>query len=192
MSLRNGLLIAAGLFLTWAGTVAAQPSPLASVDPFIGTQDMGHCYPGATVPFGFVQLSPDTDTADYSLDGRTYNPDVYRYCAGYQYGDSTIVGFSHTHFHGTGHADLGDVLLVPQVGPVARLLQAWNGLCAHDWEPASGTDGGLILKRWWDGTGMWRFGEVSYLELLPDAEPALRRRAATDPNFPARLTKADQ
>lgn len=118
MSPRNGLLIAAGLFLTWAGTVAAQPSPLASVDPFIGTQDMGHCYPGATVPFGFVQLSPDTDTADYSLDGRTYNPDVYRYCAGYQYGDSTIVGFSHTHFHGTGHADLGDVLLVPQVGPL--------------------------------------------------------------------------
>jgi putative alpha-1,2-mannosidase len=42
---------------------------------------MGHCYPGATVPFGLVQLSPDTETADYSRDGKTYDPAVYRYCA---------------------------------------------------------------------------------------------------------------
>lgn len=99
-----------------AAPAAAQPLRAADVDPFIGTQDMGHCYPGATVPFGFVQLSPDTDTADYSRDGQSYDPAAYRYCAGYQYGDSTIVGFSHTHFHGTGHSDLGDVLLMPQVG----------------------------------------------------------------------------
>ena len=70
---------------------------------------MGHTYPGATVPFGMVQLSPDTDTLLYSY-GQGYNPAVYRYCAGYQYDDPTIVGFSHTHFHGTGHADLGDLL----------------------------------------------------------------------------------
>ncbi len=93
-------------------------SSTSFVDPFIGTKGMGHCYPGATVPFGFVQLSPDTDTADYSLDGKTYNKNVYRYCAGYQYDDPTIVGFSHTHLHGTGHSDLGDVLLMPTVGPV--------------------------------------------------------------------------
>ncbi len=78
---------------------------------------MGHTFPGAAAPFGLVQLSPETDTVRYSYDG-TYNPGVYRYCAGYQYGDSTIVGFSHTHMSGTGHSDLGDVLLMPTVGPV--------------------------------------------------------------------------
>jgi len=85
------------------------------VNPFIGTQEMGHTFPGAVVPFGFVQLSPDTDTIPFSTGGK-YNPDVYRYCAGYQYNDPTIVGFSHTHFSGTGHSDLGDILLMPAAG----------------------------------------------------------------------------
>jgi predicted alpha-1,2-mannosidase len=85
------------------------------VDPMIGTAKMGHTYPGATVPFGSIQLSPDTDTIPYSVDGH-YNPDVYKYCAGYQYDDKTIVGFSHTHFSGTGHSDLGDFLIMPTVG----------------------------------------------------------------------------
>ncbi|AMR31173.1 sugar hydrolase [Mucilaginibacter sp. PAMC 26640] len=85
------------------------------VKPIIGTQRMGHTYPGATVPFGMVQLSPETDTASYELNGK-YNPDVYKYCAGYQYDDKTIVGFSHTHFSGTGHSDLGDFLIMPTVG----------------------------------------------------------------------------
>jgi predicted alpha-1,2-mannosidase len=85
------------------------------VDPMIGTAKMGHTYPGATVPFGSVQLSPDTDTIPYAVDGH-YNPDVYKYCAGYQYDDKTIVGFSHTHFSGTGHSDLGDFLIMPTVG----------------------------------------------------------------------------
>jgi predicted alpha-1,2-mannosidase len=85
------------------------------VNPIIGTQRMGHTYPGATVPFGMVQLSPETDTAGYELNGK-YNPDVYKYCAGYQYDDKTIVGFSHTHFSGTGHSDLGDFLIMPTVG----------------------------------------------------------------------------
>jgi len=85
------------------------------VNPVIGTQRMGHTYPGATVPFGMVQLSPETDTAGYELNGK-YNPDVYKYCAGYQYDDKTIVGFSHTHFSGTGHSDLGDFLIMPTVG----------------------------------------------------------------------------
>ena len=85
------------------------------VDPFIGTEEMGHTFPGAAVPFGMVQLSPETDTIQYSVNGK-YNPEVYRYCAGYQYRDSTIVGFSHTHFSGTGHSDLGDFLLMPTVG----------------------------------------------------------------------------
>ncbi|MDT0651058.1 GH92 family glycosyl hydrolase [Autumnicola edwardsiae] len=85
------------------------------VDPFIGTAKMGHTYPGATVPFGSIQLSPDTDTIPYAVDGK-YNPDVYKYCAGYQYDDETIVGFSHTHFSGTGHSDLGDFLIMPTTG----------------------------------------------------------------------------
>ena len=65
------------------------------VNPFIGTNDMGHTFPGAVVPFGMVQLSPETDTVWYSY-GNGYNPEVYRYCAGYQYNDKTIVG-SVTH-----------------------------------------------------------------------------------------------
>jgi len=85
------------------------------VRPIIGTQRMGHVFPGATVPFGAVQLSPETDTVGYELNGK-YNPDVYKYCAGYQYDDKTIVGFSHTHFSGTGHSDLGDFLIMPTVG----------------------------------------------------------------------------
>jgi predicted alpha-1,2-mannosidase len=85
------------------------------VKPIIGTQRMGHVYPGATVPYGMVQLSPETDTPSYELNGK-YNPDVYKYCAGYQYDDKTIVGFSHTHFSGTGHSDLGDFLIMPSVG----------------------------------------------------------------------------
>lgn len=89
--------------------------PLKHVDPMIGTQRMGHVYPGATVPFGMVQLSPDTDTIHYAVDGK-YNPEVYSTCSGYQYDDSTIVGFSHTHFSGTGHSDLGDILLMPTTG----------------------------------------------------------------------------
>lgn len=85
------------------------------VNPLIGTQKMGHTYPGATVPFGAVQLSPDTDEQPYLIGGK-YNPETYRYCAGYQYDDKTIVGFSHTHFSGTGHSDLGDFLIMPTVG----------------------------------------------------------------------------
>ncbi|OIV41394.1 GH92 family glycosyl hydrolase [Flavobacterium johnsoniae] len=85
------------------------------VDPMIGTAKMGHTYPGATVPFGSVQLSPETDTIAYSVNGK-YNGDVYKYCAGYQYEDKTIVGFSHTHFSGTGHSDLGDFLIMPTTG----------------------------------------------------------------------------
>lgn len=104
------------LLFVAASAMAQQPENLVKyVKPIIGTQRMGHTYPGATVPFGMVQLSPDTDTIPYELNGK-YNPDVYKYCAGYQYDDATIVGFSHTHFSGTGHSDLGDFLIMPTVG----------------------------------------------------------------------------
>lgn len=96
------------------------------VNPLIGTHKMGHTYPGATVPFGMVQLSPDTDTLFYEHQGK-YNGPVYKYCAGYQYDDPTIVGFSHTHFSGTGHSDLGDILVMPTEG----LLQLNPGTEDH-------------------------------------------------------------
>ncbi|MFL6466824.1 MAG: glycoside hydrolase family 92 protein, partial [Pyrinomonadaceae bacterium] len=54
------------------------------VNPLIGTQRMGHTFPGATVPFGSVQLSPDTDEQPHNIGGK-YNKETYRYCAGYQY-----------------------------------------------------------------------------------------------------------
>ena len=76
------------------------------VNPFVGTANHGHTYPGATVPFGMVQLSPDTRVEGWDA------------CAGYYYSDSSILGFSHTHLSGTGVADYGDVLLMPTVGPV--------------------------------------------------------------------------
>lgn len=98
-----------------AMTAAAQPS--SYVDPMIGTDGMGHTFPGACVPFGAVQLSPDTEIVPHNIDGK-YQPDAYLYCAGYRYSDKTIVGFSHTHLSGTGHSDLGDFLLMPGIGEV--------------------------------------------------------------------------
>ncbi|MBK8490388.1 MAG: GH92 family glycosyl hydrolase [Saprospirales bacterium] len=104
------------LLLITAVSLSAQNTPIQFVNPFVGTQKMGHTYPGATVPFGSVQLSPDTDTIQLYDENGKYIPEVYSYCAGYQYLDPTIVGFSHTHFSGTGHSDLGDILLMPGVG----------------------------------------------------------------------------
>ncbi len=71
------------------------------VDPFLGTGGHGHTYPGATVPFGMVQLSPDNGRSGWD------------WCSGYHYSETKIIGFSHTHLSGTGCADLGDVLFMP-------------------------------------------------------------------------------
>lgn len=80
---------------------AAQRSLAEWVNPFIGTGGHGHTYPGATRPFGMVQLSPDT-----RLDG-------WDGCSGYHDSDSLIYGFSHTHLQGTGVSDYGDLLIMP-------------------------------------------------------------------------------
>ncbi len=99
-------------------TTAAIARPATNnqyVNVFIGTNGMGHTFPGACYPYGSVQLSPDTDTIPHNIKG-VYQPRAYDYCAGYQYGDNTIVGFSHTHFSGTGHSDLGDLLIMPYCG----------------------------------------------------------------------------
>ena len=103
------------LLLLLYSAVAIGQDKAAFVNPFTGTDKMGHTFPGACVPFGFVQLSPDTDTIPHNING-VYQRDAYKYCAGYQYEDKTIVGFSHTHLSGTGHSDLGDILVMPQTG----------------------------------------------------------------------------
>ena len=89
--------------LLLSGMLAAQnpAGPLSLVNPFIGTDAHGHTYPGATAPFGMVQLSPDTRLEGW--DG----------CSGYHYSDSLVYGFSHTHLSGTGVPDYGDVLFQP-------------------------------------------------------------------------------
>ncbi|MCP3735854.1 GH92 family glycosyl hydrolase [Sphingomonas sp. RP10(2022)] len=106
------LLLSASL----SATAVAQsvPAPIDAVDPMIGTGGEGHTFPGATAPFGMVQLSPDTD-ATCALRA------CYGHAAGYRYDDPTIQGFSHTHFSGAGHSDLGDLLVMPQAGETVRM-----------------------------------------------------------------------
>ena len=89
------------------------------VNPFIGTSKMGHLFPGATAPFGMVQLGPQTNFEKMHNEDGSYNTKTYEYCAGYQYQDTTIIGFAHTNFSGTGHSDLGDLLVMPTVGDLA-------------------------------------------------------------------------
>lgn len=110
------LFAVAGLQGAWADDGR---QPVSFVNPMIGTSGMGHTFPGACAPFGIVQLSPETDTIPQNIDGK-YQGKVYAYCAGYQHDDPTIVGFSHTHLSGTGHSDLGDIMIMPQTG-VLRL-----------------------------------------------------------------------
>src|SRR5579862_4024693 len=102
------LLALAALAAAALGSFAQATDPLKLVDPMIGTGPEGHTFPGATAPFGMVQLSPDTQIR--------YFKQSYKWAAGYRYEDTTILGFSHTHFSGAGHSDLGDVLLMPVGG----------------------------------------------------------------------------
>src|SRR5208282_3685892 len=104
-TMKSGFLLA-----TLAGSIqiinsaSALPEPTDLPLPLVGTAEHGHAYPGAIVPFGMVQLSPDTPLRGW--DGSS----------GYHYSDSAIEGFSHTHLAGTGVGCLGDVLVMPMVG----------------------------------------------------------------------------
>jgi len=127
----SSLLLFAAMLL--AGPAKAAPAALVDeVSPFVGTAEHGHMYPGPTVPFGFVQLSPDTRDTGWDA------------CSGYHYSDSSIMGFSHTHIPGTGCTELGDILLMPIVGAV-RLDpgnpdhpgQGYRSRFSHDREKAS-------------------------------------------------------
>ncbi|MFT7119677.1 MAG: putative alpha-1,2-mannosidase, partial [Flavobacteriales bacterium] len=99
------------------------------VNNFIGTGGHGHTYPGATMPFGMMQLSPDT-----RLDG-------WDGCSGYHYSDDVIYGFSHTHLSGTGVSDYGDILLMPTDKAVynngADGKEGYSSKFSHDKENAS-------------------------------------------------------
>jgi len=96
------------------------------VNPMIGTGGHGHTYPGATMPFGMVQLSPDT-RIDGSWDG----------CSGYHYDDAVIYGFSHTHLNGTGCTDYGDIMLMPTMGQPSFNSKEYGSKFSHANEKAT-------------------------------------------------------
>ena len=84
-----------------------EKSPFDAVDVFIGTGGHGHTHPSATLPFGMMQLGPDT-----RLDG-------WDGCSGYHNSDDRIYGFSHTHLSGTGVGDYNDLLIMPSTSTVS-------------------------------------------------------------------------
>ena len=95
------------------------------VNPFVGTAGHGHTFPGATLPFGMVQLSPDTRLTGW--DG----------CSGYHYSDNAIYGFSHTHLSGTGISDYGDILFMPTLERGLREAGQYSRSFSHKHETAS-------------------------------------------------------
>ena len=99
-------------------TSVAQTKYAQFVNPFIGTGGAGHTFPGAVVPFGMMQLSPDT-RIDGSWEG----------CGGYHYSDSIIYGFTHTHLSGTGVSDYGDILIMPTL----QKSNFKNKFCTFSW-----------------------------------------------------------
>jgi predicted alpha-1,2-mannosidase len=105
------------------------------VDPFIGSGGHGHTFPGATLPFGMIQLSPDT-RIDGSWDG----------CSGYHASDTLIYGFSHTHLSGTGCSDYGDILLMPSTGEPSLDNKIYASGFSHSTEKASPGYYSVLLK----------------------------------------------
>lgn len=114
------------LLLVTATSTLAQQNPASFVNPFIGTGGHGHTFPGATRPFGMVQLSPDT-RIDGSWDG----------CSGYHFSDDMIYGFSHAHLSGTGCSDYGDIMLMPIVNDTAFSPSGYRSAFSHKDETAS-------------------------------------------------------
>lgn len=97
----RALICAAIVFCISVACTSERKTNSDYINPFIGTGFHGHTYPGATMPHGAVQLSPDTRVGNWDA------------CAGYYYDDHTLKGFSHTHLSGTGCIDLGDLLFRP-------------------------------------------------------------------------------
>lgn len=126
---------------------AGTQDPVALANPMVGTGWRGHMFPGATLPFGLVQLSPDSSgppEPHWNTQGDWYE---WQHCSGYNFHDNVINGFSHTHVQGTGGIDLGDVLIMPMVegrnwswntGRIEPLTQMQIG--------ALGTDSGIVFS----------------------------------------------
>ena len=126
-SLRSAALFALSSTFLWAvpAPAAAPTTPAASVNPFIGTSDGPgggiNLFPGATTPFGMVQLSPDTEAHGY----------------GYHYGDTAIQGFSMTHMSGPGCPNEGDVFFTATTGPITTHVQDFASPYSHSMETAT-------------------------------------------------------
>jgi len=112
------------LFLMMLAVVVMAGAQSQYVNPFVGTAEHGHTYPGAILPFGAIQLSPDT-----RLDG-------WDGCSGYHYSDSRIYGFSHTHLSGTGCSDYGDILVTPFIGEPSVINEKYALSFSHKNETA--------------------------------------------------------
>jgi predicted alpha-1,2-mannosidase len=147
-----------------ADAAPAEPGLSRFVDPRIGTGGHGHTFPGPTLPFGMVQLSPDTRLTGW--DG----------CSGYHDSDRVVYGFSHTHLSGTGASDYGDILLLPFTGPV-RLTSSYEK------EPGSGYGSRFRKETESAGAGYYSVALDDYgvtAELTATARVGLHRYA-----FPA-------
>ncbi len=116
----SGILFFTGIFSSWA-----QERLVRFVDPFIGTGGHGHTFPGATVPFGMVQLSPDNGRSGWD------------WSSGYHYSDSLIAGFSHMHLSGTGIGDWLDISVMPLVAPLDEHSEPHRARFSHDNEGAA-------------------------------------------------------
>lgn len=111
--------------LCFTAPLIGQSQYTALVNPFVGTDGHGHTFPGATAPFGMVQLSPATRIEGWDA------------CGGYHYSDSSILGFTHTHLSGTGVADYGDILLMPMAKNPSLSSKHYRSAFSHDQESAS-------------------------------------------------------
>jgi len=112
------------LFLVLVAMVAVATAQSQYVNPFVGTDEHGHTYPGAILPFGAIQVSPDTRLEGW--DG----------CSAYHYSDSRIYGFSHTHLNGTGCEDYGDILVTPFIGEPSVINEKYALAFSHKNEKA--------------------------------------------------------
>ncbi len=119
------LILTASFFLFFSFGLLAQKNYTQYVDPLIGTGGHGHTYPGAVLPHGMVQLSPDTRLEGW--DG----------CSGYHYSDDYIYGFTHTHLSGTGCSDYGDILLMPMNGDPSPDNKVYGSKFSHSNEKAT-------------------------------------------------------
>lgn len=156
-------------------------SYIDAVDVFIGTGGHGHTFPGATLPHGMVQLSPDT------------RQDGWDACGGYYYDDTTLMGFSHTHLSGTGIGDYGDVLFMPvtgdkplHAGSEVNPANSYRSRFSHDTEKAFPGYYSVLLQddsiraeltaTLRTGWHRYTYPEGEDHRLIVDMEPSVQRR----------------